>query len=71
MCFYRLAYQSSASEHKNWRVRPFKTLFKTDKEELEILYSFQNSIFINKVPPSRKFRPGSPPPLLLRHWVME
>jgi len=54
------------------RVRPFETLFKSNKEELEILNSFQNLIFINKMPPSRRFRPGPRPPCpppLLRHWL--
>jgi len=35
------------------RYRPFQTLFKSNKEELEILNSFQIFILINKVPPLR------------------
>jgi len=43
------------------RVRLFKTFFKTNNEELENLNSFQNLIFINKVPPPRRCRPGPRP----------
>jgi len=39
------------STQKLKRVRPFKTLFQSNKEELENFNSFQNLIFINKVPP--------------------
>ena len=63
LCFSRLAYQSRASKHKLNRVRPFKTLFQSNKEELEILNSHQNFVFINKVPPLRRCRPKPRPPL--------
>jgi len=43
------------------RDRPFKTLFKSNKEELEILNSFQNFIFINEVPPGPNPSPLATP----------
>jgi len=50
------------------KARPFKTLFKSNKEESEILNSFQILIFIKKVPlpegAARGLgpRPPCPPP---------
>jgi len=61
--FFRLAYQSRAFKHKNLRVRPFKTLFQSNKEKLEFLNSFQNQIFINKCRHPRRCRPGPRPSL--------
>jgi len=54
MCFYNT---------KLKRVRPFENLFKSNKEELEILNSFQNFIFISKVPPHEGAARGPGTPL--------
>jgi len=61
-CFFRLAYQSRASKHKNWKALEVLTLskiFKNANEKLERLNSFQKLIFNQQSAAPQKVPPGA------------